>query len=99
LQRQELEHRQAQGRSSMGPPKSPGDARRRRRSSVGSSKGNRTPLAAIAINTGNNKHAKLTPLAAKSAPRLRRSSCGAPLSRTPAEAVKAAMQEGGGGLP
>lgn len=75
----------ASRRFSMGPP-SAGSALARRRSSMGA----RTPLAPTTTTPGS--------LTGCSAPKLRRSSIGAPPTRTPSEAIKAAMQAQGGGM-
>ncbi|GAB5032194.1 condensin-2 complex subunit d3 [Nannochloropsis oceanica] len=76
----------------------------RRQSSFGVG---RTPLQARMSNSNSNSSTsnsgnsgrRTTPrLSDCSAPRLRRSSVGANLSRTPSEAIKAALQPGGSGI-
>lgn len=77
---------------------SSGGAGQRRRSSVGSAAGAAAPDSAGGAGAAGTGPQKKTPrTSCSTAPRLRRSSAGAGLSRTPAEAIRAAMQPEEGG--
>jgi len=95
-------HRQSMAGSGSGSSSSSSSSSRRQSSfGVG-----RTPLQARMSSSNNstsgknasgNSGSKTPRLSDCSAPRLRRSSVGSNLSRTPAEAIKAALQPGGSG--
>ena len=86
-------------RRSVGGSGGGGSAEARRQSAMSNSDGGvlgRTPLQQTAAKDPNSTSGKTPGLAGCSAPRLRRSSCGSGLSRTPSEAIKAALQPGSG---